>query len=186
MQTITGKEKQNGEIFTQEHLNLVYRYVFRYVRNQQEAEDLTSQIFLKAVRLLDLEFSPQSQWAWLFRVAHTTITDYWRIHYRRGATLSMDTLIEEGWEGPATVEEPTVANNAAEDRVQEILQFLPARYREVLTYRFLLNLSIRETALKMNLSEANIKVIQFRALKRAAELDTLATSGSGDIISGKR
>jgi RNA polymerase sigma-70 factor, ECF subfamily len=186
MQTITGKEKQNGEIFTQEHLNLVYRYVSRHVRNQQDAEDLTSQIFLKAVRLLDLEFSPDSQLAWLFRVAHTTITDYWRMHYRRGATLSMDTLIEEGWEGPAAVGEQTIPNNAAEDRVQDILQLLPARYSEVLTYRFLLNFSIRETALRMNLSEANVKVIQFRALKRAAELDVLVHSSSGDILSGKR
>jgi RNA polymerase sigma-70 factor (ECF subfamily) len=41
----------------------------------------------------------------------------------------------------------------------------------VLTYRFLLNYSIRETAEKMQLSESNVKVLQFRALKRAAALD---------------
>lgn len=173
MQTKTGKDTQTGEFYTQEHIQLIYRYVFRYVRNQQEAEDITSQIFLKAVHLLDIESSPQSQWAWVFRVTRSTMADYWRIHYRRGATLSMDTLMEEGWEGPATDEGETIPNSAAEDRVQEILQSLPARYREVLTNRFLLNLSIRETALRMNLTESNVKVIQFRALKRAAELDEI-------------
>ena len=69
----------------------------------------------------------------------------------------------------------TLSSSAAENRVQDILQSLPARYREVLTYRFLLNLSVRETAMSMGLTEANVKVIQFRALKRAAELDGIAT-----------
>jgi RNA polymerase sigma-70 factor (ECF subfamily) len=41
----------------------------------------------------------------------------------------------------------------------------------VLHCRFLLNHSIRDNALRMGLSEANIKVLQFRALKRAADLE---------------
>jgi|SRR5215469_5682706 len=175
MQTITGTETQNGELFSQEHLHLIYRYVYSYVRNQQEAEDLTSQIFLKAVRFLDLERSTHYYRAWLFRVARTTIADYWRAHYRRAAPHSLDDLLEAGWEGPAAEEGVTLANSSAENRVRDILQSLPARYREVLTYRFLLNLSIRETAVSMGLTEANVKVIQFRALKRAAELDGIAT-----------
>jgi RNA polymerase sigma-70 factor, ECF subfamily len=178
MQTITGTEKQNGELFSQENLHLIYRYVYSYVRNQQEAEDLTSQIFLKAVRHLDLERSTHHCYAWLFRVARTTIADYWRAHYRRAATYSLDDLFEAGWEGPAGEEGSTLSSSAAENRVQDILQSLPARYREVLTYRFLLNLSVRETALSMDLTEANVKVIQFRALKRAAELDGIATRRS--------
>ena len=178
MQTITGTEKQNSEFFSQEHLHLIYRYVYGYVRNQQEAEDLTSQIFLKAVRHLDPERSTHHQWAWLFRVARTTIADYWRAHYRRAPTHSLDGLLEAGWEGPAAAEEVTLASSTAENRVQDILQSLPARYREVLTYRFLLNLSIRETAVSMDLTETNVKVIQFRALKRAAEFDGIATGCS--------
>ena len=178
MQTITGTEKQNSEFFSQEHLHLIYRYVYGYVRNQQEAEDLTSQIFLKAVRHLDPERSTHHQWAWLFRVARTTIADYWRAHYRRAPTHSLDDLLEAGWEGPAAAEEVTLASSTAENRVQDILQSLPARYREVLTYRFLLNLSIRETAVNMDLTETNVKVIQFRALKRAAEFDGIATGCS--------
>ena len=178
MQTITATETQNGELFSQEHLHLIYRYVYTYVRNQQDAEDLTSQIFLKAVRCLDLERSVHSRQAWLFRVARTTIADYWRAHYRRAATDSLEKLVEAGWEGPAIDEGSTLASSRAEDRVQEILQALPARYCEVLTYRFLLHLSVRETAVSMDLAETNVKVIQFRALKRAAELDGIANRRS--------
>lgn len=59
----------------------------------------------------------------------------------------------------------------AAERVGRLLQELPASYRDVLTCRFLLNLTIRETALRLGLSEANVKVTQLRALKRAAELE---------------
>ncbi|MFL5655562.1 MAG: RNA polymerase sigma factor [Ktedonobacteraceae bacterium] len=57
------------------------------------------------------------------------------------------------------------------DRVQHLLRALPEQYREVLTCRFLLNLSIKATALRMGLTVANVKVVQFRALKRAAHLE---------------
>ena len=56
-----------------------------------------------------------------------------------------------------------------------ILQALQENYREVLYNRFLLNLSIKDTALRMGLTEANVKVLQFRALKRAAELEYIVT-----------
>ena len=68
-------------------------------------------------------------------------------------------------------EEAIATNSYAADRVQRLLRALPQRYREVLHCRFLLNLSIRETASRMGVTEANVKVLQFRALKRAADLE---------------
>ena len=178
IQTTTGTERQKQELFSQENLHLIYRYIYSYVRNHQEAEDLTSQIFLKAVPSLDLERSVHNCKAWLFQVARTIIADYWRAHYRRAATHSLGKLAEAGWEGPAIEEGSMLASSRSEDRVQEILQALPAHYREVLTYRFLLHLSVRETAVSMGSTETNVKVIQFRALKRAAELDGIANRSS--------
>ena len=65
--------------------------------------------------------------------------------------------------------------SSAAELVQEILQALPERDREILTSRFLLNLSVRETAVRMGLTEANTKVLQYRALKRATRLEGLTT-----------
>jgi RNA polymerase sigma-70 factor, ECF subfamily len=153
----------------QENLDLIYHYVFRQVGNREEAEDLTSHIFLKAVRGIDTERTPQSMQKWLFQVARTTIADYWRVHYRASAQ-SLDALVEAGWEGPAE-NAIAIVSHELEDRVQCLLQDLPEHYRDVLTYRFLLNLSVKDTALRMGVTEANVKVLQFRALKRAAELE---------------
>jgi RNA polymerase sigma-70 factor, ECF subfamily len=178
LRTTVGTEVQELEQLYQENLGLIYRYVYGQVRNRQEAEELTAQIFLKAVHSLDLQRGARSARTWLWQVARTTIADYWRAHYRVSAS-SLDELLEAGWEGPVE-EEQTAINIESADRVQHILQALPERYREVLTCRFLLNLSIKATALRMGVTVANVKALQFRALKYAADLERV---GTGQMIS---
>jgi RNA polymerase sigma-70 factor, ECF subfamily len=153
--------------FYEENLVVIYRFVYSKVGNREEAEDLTSQVFIKALRGLDVDRDAQSMQSWLFQVARTTIADHWRQFYRLHSD-SLDDLLTAGWEAPAPAEKSEEEPN---ERVQRLLDQLPARYREVLTYRFLLNYSIKETAEKMRLTEANVKVLQFRALKKAAQLD---------------
>jgi len=167
---------QEFQSFYQENLNLIYRYIYSKVGNREEAEDLTSQIFVKAVRSVDAERGPQSMQKWLFQVARTTIADYWRAYYRASVS-SLEELLDAGWEGPFD-EEPLVSSDVPGKRVQRILEALPPQYREVLTCRFLLNLSIKETASRMGLTEANVKVLQFRALKRAADLEPVVARTS--------
>ena len=83
---------------------------------------------------------------------------------------SLDELLEAGWEVPAELE-VIAPSNRAEERVERILQALPEKYREVLKCHFLLKLSVKATALKLGVTEANVKVLQFRALKHAADLE---------------
>ena len=155
----------------QEQAGPVYRFVYSKVGNREDAEDLTSHIFLKAVSGINQERSLQSMHKWLFLVARTTIADYWRAHYRL-PTNSLDALLETGWEGPAE-QEPIALSDRLLERVQRILQALPERYRKVLTCRFLLKLSLRDTAVSMGATVATIKTLQFRALKRAADLERI-------------
>ncbi len=162
-------DAQEFQRFYQEKVGLIYRFVYSKVGNRENAEDLTSQIFLKAVSGINQERSPQSMHKWLFLVARTTIADYWRAQYRL-PTNSLDTLLETGWEGPAE-QEPIALSDRSLERVQRILQALPERYRKVLICRFLLKLSLRDTAVSMGTTVATIKTLQFRALKRAADLE---------------
>jgi len=159
---------QEFQTFYQEKVGPIYRYVYSNVGKREVAEDLTSEIFLKAAHSIDQKRSPRSMHNWLNLIARSTIADYWRAHYRR-PTSSLDELLDAGWEGPAE-EEPDVMSNRPAEVVQRLLQVLPEQYREVLTCRFLLNLSLKATALRMGVTVANVKVLQFRALKRAATL----------------
>src|SRR2546421_1737917 len=196
----------------QENLEPIYHYVLSWVGNREDAEDLTSRIFLKAVEGVDYERPPKMIRRWLFQVARTTLADHWRERYRL-ITYSLEELlasdeVEPTEEEPGTSnttpahrlkqllrarisiypspeeyldgdeveraeEEPAAEDNSARARVQRLLQALPARYRDVLTCRFLLNLSLRETAHRMGLSVPNVKVMQSRALKRAASLESV-------------
>ena len=172
----TSLDAQGFEAFYREHLVLIYSYVYSRVGNRQEAEDLTSSIFLKAVRGLQQEAGPERMRHWLLRVARTTIIDYWRVH-ARVTSVSLEALQETGWEALAE-HDPFGLDGRPTERVQRLLQPLPEGDREVLTCRFLLGLSIRETAVRMGLTEGNVKTLQYRALKRAA---ALACMGSGEV-----
>jgi RNA polymerase sigma-70 factor (ECF subfamily) len=152
----------------EETLPIVFRYIYSKVGNREEAEDLTSQVYLKALRGLDDARDNSATQAWLFQVARTTIADYWRAFYRLRSN-SLDDLLAAGWDSPIDVGQP-VEDQSAAARTRRILSHLPERYREVLSCRFLLNLSLKETAARMNLTEANVKVLQFRALKKASAL----------------
>lgn len=165
----TNMNVQEFQALYQEKFKSIYHYVYSKVGNREEAEDLTSEIFLKAASRINYECSPQSMQSWLYLIARTTIADYWRAHYRE-QTSSLDELLEAGWEGPVEEEAPVVISMPTH-RVQRLLQALPEHYREVLTCRFLLNLSVKATASKMGLTVANVKVLQYRALKRAADLE---------------
>ncbi len=169
----------------EETLPIVYRYVYGKVGNREEAEDLTSQVFLKAVRGLDGTRDRAATQAWLFQVARTTIADYWRGFYRLRSN-SLDDLLDGGWDSAIDAAQPG-ADQSAVTRASHILERLPERYREALTCRFLLNLSLKETAARMKLSEANVKVLQFRALKKASQMSDEVTGGAaGAGLSAER
>jgi RNA polymerase sigma-70 factor (ECF subfamily) len=163
--------EQDFQAFYQENVALIYRYVLSHVGNREEAEDLTSQVFLKAVRGLNPERGSQAMRKWLYQVARTTIADYWRTYYRL-PTDSLEELLDAGWDASAAGE----PSSHPGERVKRLMQALPEHYREVLTCRFLLNLSIRETATRLGLTEENVRVLQFRALKRAAVVAHVAST----------
>ncbi|HEX6122585.1 MAG TPA: RNA polymerase sigma factor [Ktedonobacterales bacterium] len=169
----TAGEPVDAERFRgiyEQNLTAIYRFIYSKVGNREEAEDLTSQVFVKAIRGIDGARGAASIQSWLFHIARTTIADHWRWFYQL-RLQSLEDLLSGGWEGPPAHEQQSEPPAAPEERVARILGLLPPRYRDVLTYRFLLNYSIRETAEKMGLTEANIKVLQFRALKKAGQVE---------------
>jgi RNA polymerase sigma-70 factor, ECF subfamily len=148
----------------------VYRYVYARVGNRPDAEDLTAQVFMRAVEQLDTSRDRGQIASWLFRVAQHAIADYWRAFYRLPVVAGEQ--VAPGWEPVDQAGSPTASagDDLASQRVEALLRRLPANYRRVLELRFLQRLSVAETAERMGVSRANAKVLQYRALRRAAAL----------------
>jgi len=147
------------------YVDRIYSFVFSHVGNHEDAEDITSQVFIKTYKSLDKFAGRGSLESWLFQIARNAIADFWREHYKLPAVPLAD-----GWDLASSDDIPALDQTAREERVKHLLDRLPENYRDVLVQRFLLRASITETAKNLGVTEANARVLQFRALRRAAEL----------------
>ena len=161
--TPAGPEPDGLARTYQEHIDLVYRYIYRRIANREEAEDLTSQVFLKAVRHLDSTRDALSVRSWLFQLAKTTLADHWRQYYK-SPKVSLQLMTQE-WPNAAAADD---RESGAAETLRQVLQQLPQHYQQVLNLRFLEGLSIKEAAAEMGITEGNVKVLQLRALRSAA------------------
>src|SRR5947209_9800028 len=154
----TTKDQEHLTWAYQTHVTAIYQYIYSRVGNRPDAEDLTAQVFMKAISGMRKDVSVPELRSWLYRVAQTTLADHWREYYAEGA----EELEEDVTRPPAPRENPEAVH-----RVDALLATLPESYRRVLELRFLRGYSVRETAQELSLSETNVKVLQFRALNRA-------------------
>jgi RNA polymerase sigma-70 factor (ECF subfamily) len=165
------------EAIYSEHVTPIHRFIYARVGNRPDAEDLTGQVFMRAVEQLDLDRPAPQISAWLYRVAQNAVADYWRAFYRL-PQIGVE-QVAAAWE-PATPQ-PLPHAEADADRaataVRRLLKRLPEQYARVLELRFLHRLSVAETAGRMGITSGNAKVLQYRALRKAARLVEVETDG---------
>jgi RNA polymerase sigma-70 factor (ECF subfamily) len=141
------------------HFDRVYAYAARRLRNRQEAEDLTAEVFHQALRNLGrFEWRGLPFAAWLFRIAANAIADRARRTARERAE-------------PGPMPEPEPPFELVEDhaRLCRLVRELPEDQRRVIEMRFTEERSIREVAAALGRSEGAVKQLQFRALRGLRE-----------------
>jgi RNA polymerase sigma factor (sigma-70 family) len=143
----------------------IYRFVLAQVRDVDDAEDLTSETFSRMMQGLHGFRGDASFKNWLYQIARNLVRTHWRTAaYRRLVPLSPRL--------PAVVDPPDRASDGARrlESALALLRPLPPRYRQVLELRFLEGRTIEETATLLGLTVANAKVLQHRALRKAAAM----------------
>ncbi len=165
---VKGDKNAFGMLY-ERYLTPIYRYCFFRVSSTFEAEDLTELTFLKAWEGLK-RFSSnhkeiRSFRAWIYRIAHNAVIDHHRTHKvsepieRQGVAADTKPNLEAAVQARETGSALTHA-----------ISSLEPTYQQVIVCRFVNQLSHAETAEVLGLSENNIRIIQFRALKKLAAL----------------
>ncbi len=166
-----GDEKSFAKLF-----DIFYEKIFRYIRfrvEENEIDDLVSKVFLKVVENLK-KFSPQKNAgfnAWIFRVAHNTVIDYYR---QKKEFLPIDPSDDAPYYIELEDKSPTpnkvVNKNLDSKKIRELLKKLSPAHREILELKYLNDFNNTEIAKITDKSEGNVRVIQLRALREMRKL----------------
>jgi RNA polymerase sigma-70 factor (ECF subfamily) len=160
----TGAAYPDWEAVYRDNVDRIYRLMYAKVGNRPDAEDLTTEVFLAALRPLRMSASIGEARAYLLATARTVLAGYWQRTLGREVTTLDDEYVAAVFAGQPVP-------SSAPRRVALILAALPDQYRRILELRFLDSCSVREAAAALGVSLANAKVLQHRALRRAAQVE---------------
>ncbi|MGN6429933.1 MAG: sigma-70 family RNA polymerase sigma factor [Gaiellaceae bacterium] len=143
------------------HFDRIYSYLHMSVGNRHDAEDLTTQVFVKM-----LESIGKFRWrsapfsAWLFRIAHNLAMD----HFRANKRWQPEEEVPEPDPGDRSAAEEEALESIGRESMLEMIGKLSHEQQQVLTLKFVFNFSNAEAATILDKTEGAIKSLQHRAL----------------------
>lgn len=144
----------------------VYAFLASKVSDRTDAEDLTSEVFMKVLENIhSFEWRGVPFAAWLFRIARNTLNTYYAQHAKK-ATIDIDEV-----HGLSEDEEKVSPHKNAERmelsaKVKEVMKDLPERELTVVHLKFFSQLNNREIVQVTGLSESNVAIILYRTLRK--------------------
>ena len=162
LRVVDGESYADWESVYTDNVVAVYRIVFRQVGNRPDAEDLAEEVFLAALPRLRLPAPVASVRTYLGATVRSVVAEHWRRHY---AAPPPAPLLDDVAAAP-----PVPSAREGGGRAPRLLARLPDRFRQILELRFLRGLSVGQAAAEMGVTAGNARVLQHRALRRAAEL----------------
>ncbi len=157
-----GNAEAVGLLFDR-HYPTMFRYFYARVRQQQQAEDLAGELFTRMVHHLP-SFEPAGVpfRAWLFRIAYNLTMDHFRVQNGRPLeSLAQAQPVAQPEQNPVRRVEQQMNN----ETLLAALETLVPDQRQVLILRFMMGLSLQETAVIMERSLSAVKAMQHRGLK---------------------
>ena len=169
---LEGDRDRFGELIDRYQGRLV-NYLFRLLRNADDAHDLAQEVFVKVYQVLD-RFDPHYKFStWLFRVAQNAAID--QIRRRRLKVVSLRQEDDEGegrdWELPSPERGPygELRNRERGDAIQEAIETLPWEYRELILLRHFGELPYEEIARMKEMPLGTVKNKLFRGRQMLKE-----------------
>ncbi len=149
--------------FYERYFGPVYRYALAATGKREDAEDVASEVFVKALRGIGgFRFSDDARpvTAWLFRIARNEVADHFRRTRRRIPALSLEAQQTE----PSGRFDPLETKDLVMD-LADALRQLPAAQREAILLRLAGGLSTRQTAAAMRRPEGTVRSLLHHGIK---------------------
>jgi len=160
--TLARQDRSAFVALYRRYLPRIYRYVYRRVGNQQDAEDVTALVFTEALECLE-DYQEQGSFAgWLFTIAHHRVADYRRRQRERVSLEEVVPALSNSGPGPEAL---ALQRDRLEQVAQALDELTPDR-QEALALRFFGELSNKEVAQAMGKSEAAVKMLVCRAIRQ--------------------
>src|SRR5438128_2818116 len=143
------------------HFDRIYSYLHVSVGNRHDAEDLTTQTFmrmLESIKRFRWRSAPFS--AWLFRIAHNLAMD----HFRASRRWQPEEEIPEPRDEIEPSAEVAAMQSIGRQSMLELIEGLSTEQQQVLTLKFVFNLPNAEVATILGKTDGAIKSLQHRAL----------------------
>lgn len=162
---IKADDKKSIEQLCNDTWEPVYHFVYYKVQNQEEAEDITQEAYVKAISYIrNKEIIIENIISFLKTVSLNIIRDRWRKSKRQGVSINIDDLNPKETE----IKDPT-DELGQQQAIKDALKLLNEEQRTVIDLRILKGYSVADTAEKMSKTEGNIRTLQFRALKNLSK-----------------
>jgi RNA polymerase sigma-70 factor (ECF subfamily) len=143
------------------HFDRIYSYLHMSVGNRHDAEDLTTQTFLKMLEAIGkFRFQAAPFSAWLFRIAHNLAMD----HFRASRRWQPEEEVPEPRGSEQASAEEEALHSIGRKSMLELIDGLSHEQQQVLTLKFVFNFSNGEAATILDKSEGAVKSLQHRAL----------------------
>jgi len=143
----------------------IYGFVRCQVSSVETAQDLVSRVFVKAYRHRRQQPGPDAAMQWLFRIARTTLIDYWRVDKRReSASLPLDEIAELA--SQADNPETAYERKRRSAEIVRLLNDLHHDDRMMIALKFVGERTNREIGAIMSLSDGAVSMRLLRALRR--------------------
>jgi RNA polymerase sigma-70 factor (ECF subfamily) len=143
------------------HFDRIYSYLHMSVGNRHDAEDLTTQVFLRMLESIGkFRFRSAPFSAWLFRIAHNLAMD----HFRASRRWQPEEEVPEPEPPQESAAEEEALDSIGRQSMLELIEDLSPEQQQVLTLKFVFNFSNAEAAIILDKTEGAIKSLQHRAL----------------------
>lgn len=165
-----GNVEQAALRLVKTYKNFVYLIAYRYLKNHDDAEDITQEVFIKALEKLKGFRLESTIKTWLYRIT----VNYSKNFLRKKALYSFFSIDkanedDEGFDIPDSTESTGIEYKELEEKFLQTVANLPEKQREVFSLRYFDKLSFNEISELLGTSVGGLKANYFHAIRKIAD-----------------